>query len=705
MLNRVGRIGAALSSTLRVRPLMAVLAVALALPIAGIATIGGSAGADTTIAVPTDYPTVQAAITAAEALPGGQNVTITIAAGTYTENDTIAASGLTSLTLKGAGESTTTLDGGSKGAVLTIVNGDVVVSGFTIATGSDANGGGIDDISSGSTLQVTNDLFNNDRASNSAGAINDVGLLSLVATDDVFFQDQAGNSGGAIAAVGLAPGTVTATDDTFLDDTGTNFAGAIANLSGVTLTATNDTFFGNTSAVGGGIDNNGTLIATDDTFVDNGGSVSGGAIHNTGTATIRNTILADPLRTLGTTGADCAGTAPVDGGYNVADDGSCFTSTTSGSLSNNQDLNIGFGTLQNNTVAIGTTSSAFELVPAANCTVTTDERGAVRPGYPTQPNCDAGAYELQEPETKPSVSTSPVSAAYSATTETTALGAVDVTADAGRSYSVVLDAGTSTGGTINDRLATSTSDPTKELSYQLYTGASRAFVWGDGMTGGIVSALGSGAKQTFSVFAAIPSGQGALSSGVYTDAVKVTVTEGSQVSTATLDVSISVDSPPSITSAAATNFTSGSSGTFTVSTSGTPTVTSISSSDVVASCMPSTLPSGVTFTDNGDGTATIAAMATAVVGGVYTLCLTATNGVSPDATQTFTLTVDTAPAITSADAATFTSGTANSFTVTATGSPTPTLTNPSAGLCAPLTLPDGVTFIDNGDGTATISST
>ena len=44
----------------------------------------------------------------------------------------------------------------------------------------------------------------------------------------------------------------------------------------------------------------------------------------------------------------------------------------------------------------------------------------------------------------------------------------------------------------------------------------------------------------------------------------------------------------------------------------------------------------------------------------------------PDATQTFTLTVDQAPAITSANATTFTVGTAGTFTVTATGFPAPT---------------------------------
>ena len=60
--------------------------------------------------------------------------------------------------------------------------------------------------------------------------------------------------------------------------------------------------------------------------------------------------------------------------------------------------------------------------------------------------------------------------------------------------------------------------------------------------------------------------------------------------------------------------------------------------------------------------------------------------------------VNQAPAITSANSTTFTVGTAGSFTVTATGSPTPSLSETGA-------LPSGVTFKDNGNGTGTLSGT
>ena len=162
---------------------------------------------------------------------------------------------------------------------------------------------------------------------------------------------------------------------------------------------------------------------------------------------------------------------------------------------------------------------------------------------------------------------------------------------------------------------------------------------------------------------------------------------------------------PAFTSAASTEFSVGSAGSFTVTTSGVPTVSSITNADFGA-CTASALPGGVTFHDNGDGTATIAGTPAPGTTGTYTLCLTATNGIAPDPTQTFTLTVNKAPAITSTDHATFAVGSAGSFTVTTTGVPAVSaIANADFGVCTASALPGGVTFHDNGDGTATISGT
>ena len=98
---------------------------------------------------------------------------------------------------------------------------------------------------------------------------------------------------------------------------------------------------------------------------------------------------------------------------------------------------------------------------------------------------------------------------------------------------------------------------------------------------------------------------------------------------------------PAITSAAAATFRTGQAGSFTVTTTGFP---------VAALSVDGALPAGVSFTDAGDGTATLAGTPAGGTAGVYRLTITAANGASADATQEFTLTVGQPPAITSAAA-------------------------------------------------------
>ena len=145
------------------------------------------------------------------------------------------------------------------------------------------------------------------------------------------------------------------------------------------------------------------------------------------------------------------------------------------------------------------------------------------------------------------------------------------------------------------------------------------------------------------------------------------------------------------TSASSTTFRVGSAGTFTVTTVASPTPTlSVSG----------TLPLGVTFTDNGNGTALLGApLLFGGTGGVYPLTLTASNSVG-STTQAFTLTVQDKPTFTSPLGATFTVGVPGTFAVTTTtppGSPTPTLSASA--------VPAGLIFTDNGDGTATLAGT
>ena len=157
-------------------------------------------------------------------------------------------------------------------------------------------------------------------------------------------------------------------------------------------------------------------------------------------------------------------------------------------------------------------------------------------------------------------------------------------------------------------------------------------------------------------------------------------------------LTITIAQPPAITSGNSATFTAGTLGTFSVSTTGSPTAKITESG---------ALPSGVTLTDNGNGTATLAGTAASGSTGTYPITVTASNGVSPDASQSFTLTVNaapTAPAITSGNSAAFTAGTQGTFPVTSTGSPTAKITESGA-------LPSGVTLTDNGNGTATLAGT
>ena len=71
---------------------------------------------------------------------------------------------------------------------------------------------------------------------------------------------------------------------------------------------------------------------------------------------------------------------------------------------------------------------------------------------------------------------------------------------------------------------------------------------------------------------------------------------------------------------------------------------------------------------------------------------------SDTASLTVTATINPAPNITSANNVTFTAGQVSTFTVTATGNPIPSLSEVGA-------LPGGVNFVDNGDGTGTLSGT
>jgi hypothetical protein len=170
------------------------------------------------------------------------------------------------------------------------------VKNLTIASGSAASGGGIEN--RGSTLTMTDSTFSNNSAVGS-------------------------NSSGII------------------DCENACYGGGIENDGG-TLTVTNSTFSGNSAGfVGGGISNGGTLTVNYSTFSNNGAGVGGGignAIRNT--ATLSNTVLA------GSQGGNCGLGTFIDGGYNISSDASCaLTDSTS---KNSTEPKLDPNGLQNN---------------------------------------------------------------------------------------------------------------------------------------------------------------------------------------------------------------------------------------------------------------------------------------------------------------------------------------------------------------------
>ncbi len=146
---------------------------------------------------------------------------------------------------------------------------------------------------------------------------------------------------------------------------------------------------------------------------------------------------------------------------------------------------------------------------------------------------------------------------------------------------------------------------------------------------------------------------------------------------------------PTVTSAASATFTAGVAGSFQATASGTPAPTF--SDAAFSGCSPSVLPAGVTFSDKGLLSGTPAADAT----GTFTVCINAANGVGPDGTQRFTLTITSqtlvfsSPPVTGATSANPNLGPVTVRRQTGSGAP---ITGGALTVQLASGLPAGVTF-------------
>ncbi len=518
--------------------------------------VSSSGTASTVCAQGSPCQTIQDAITYGQNTYGSNDdVVIDIAAGSYTETDTIDASGLDSLSLQGAGVATTTINGNQDGTVITIDAGDVSVTGLTVTggTGSYTPPGSDDNtcaagilVNSGATASLSNDaISDNSTPFGIGGGVLNVGTASL--TDDTVSNDNADFGGGV-----TNEGTITMNDDTVSNDS------AHENISG------ND--FGE----GGGIGNVGTAILTDDTVSNDTTGDGGGGIYD----------------------------------YNGA------------------SLSVVDSTLSNDTSVPSGNGNAVDLYgPSALIDDTVSNDAA--PGDITEATAaiaDLGVATM----TDDTLSNA---------------GIWDVEGSLALTGSILDNGGCSfEDGTLTDGGGNVESDDSCGLGPTSVVNSPNIDLAGS------LAANGPAGPDTLAFTSPTSSAVDAVPAGLCQSTVSLPtggsfaldqdeqgnprpgISGQSNCDAGAFELQASGQAP-TVTSASTTTFTPGEPGSFTVTTTGFPTPHLTESG---------ALPTGVTFTDNGDGTATLAGT---TAGGSYPITITASNGVGTAATQPFTLTV------------------------------------------------------------------
>lgn len=265
--------------------------------------------------------TLRAALQEANALPGAD--AIHLPAGTYTV--TISGAGedagatgdldiASNLTLHGAGEGVTVIDGAYLDRVLHITGASMVsIVDLTITHGNGSGGGirndggalgiaasTIDDNNSGGdgggivnsgTLVLTDSAVTNNNAWTDGGGILSSGIITI--TGGVVSDNNAGADGGGV----FNAGALTITDGLFTANNTRTNGGAIFNSG--TLSVTGSTFSANNAGNGGGIyDGGGPIRVTHSTFAGNSAN-TGGAFFVGFETTIANSSFADNVASSG----------------------------------------------------------------------------------------------------------------------------------------------------------------------------------------------------------------------------------------------------------------------------------------------------------------------------------------------------------------------------------------------------------------------
>jgi hypothetical protein len=374
-------------------------------------------------------------------LPAGiYNLTIPATAADGDDNGdlnlTTPPNGFTTITISGAGASTTIIDANQNDRVLRVHDlRTATISGVTTRNGFTGMGSGGGIINQGS-LTVSNSIISENHGGDGAGIFNS-GSLSVVNST---IRNNSGRDGGGI----FNEGTVVFTNSTISGNGGASGGGVFNELTG-TLYIINSTITqNNVNFDGGGIFNFGNLFMVNSTVTLNAADNNGGGIYyGGGTANIYNTSIvfngADADANGGTGGGvynatvgahvnlrnsllagnivanapiadDCTGAFTVYGRNLFGDVTGCTISkATGGNWALYGSLNT-LGPLQNNggptsTVALLAGSNAIDGGdPAAGCidyngaVIPTDQRGMPRV---VGVRCDIGAYEFAPGGTTP----------------------------------------------------------------------------------------------------------------------------------------------------------------------------------------------------------------------------------------------------------------------------------------------------------------
>ena len=370
----------------------------------------GSVGAGTSCASPGYVGTTQSAIQSAiNAASNGD--TIFICAGTYSISSRLQVT--KTLTIRGAGARTTTLDGLESSQILMIHDNNLTPnSGSEITVNVDSIG-----FINGRAVQ-SGSLGECEDGNRCGGAIYVESESQINITDSFFKNNYADFVGGAVARLignyQNVPSTIT--NSTFESNTANFDGGGVATLFGFGLTIDSSTFYGNQTlsrSAAAVIANFAEATINNSTFVDNTGPNGTTVLY--GGLTVNHSILAQSSPSMIPV-CNSQQTAHGTRG-NLVTDNSCpsvtanypATPATNSAVVNFADLKLGELSYRGNpTKTVPLLSGSVALNFWSGCTGT-DQIGTSRP---QGSSCDVGAYERSSSQTL----NTPTSWTYSTTT-------------------------------------------------------------------------------------------------------------------------------------------------------------------------------------------------------------------------------------------------------------------------------------------------